>query len=327
MQYRVAAGEKLPLTQAQVRIDGHAVEARVYAEDAEHGFLPSTGTIVALELPSDIRVDTGIEAGGQVTPYYDPMIAKLIAQAPTRQATLDRLTHALDHTVIAGVRSNVAFLANLCRADEFRRGAVDTGFIERNLPRLGGVPQPRDNAAAAVGVTHLLNVTAANEAPSDDDSAPSESPGTTMTLPARRRAVDRDPDCHRRRECRCHITYAKDGARVAVDGADPATDAKVFTRGHDVYVVRGGRQPASRSAISPRQAWRRAQATASSKRPCTASAGSSRRVGDRVAIGQRLAVIEAMKMEHTLRAPFAGTVTQVPVRTGAQVVEARRSWC
>ena len=83
-QLRIAAGEKLPLTQGQIRLDGHAIEARVYAEDPEHGFLPSTGTIVALELPGDIRVDAGVEAGGQVTPYYDPMIAKLIAQAPTR---------------------------------------------------------------------------------------------------------------------------------------------------------------------------------------------------------------------------------------------------
>ena len=180
-QLRIAAGEKLPLTQGQIRLDGHAVEARVYAEDPEHGFLPSTGTIVALELPSDIRVDTGIEAGGQVTPYYDPMIAKLIAQAPTRQAALDRLTQALERTVIAGVRSNVAFLANLGRADEFRRGAVDTGFIDRNLPLLGAVPQPRDNGAAALGVANLLNAAAANEAGSSTVQRHPSPPGTAAT--------------------------------------------------------------------------------------------------------------------------------------------------
>ncbi len=322
-QLRIAAGETLPLTQGQIRIDGHAVEARVYAEDPEHGFLPSTGTIVALELPSDIRVDAGIEAGGQVTPYYDPMIAKLIAQAPTRRAALDRLTQALERTVIAGVRSNVAFLANLGRADEFRRGAVDTGFIDRNLPLLGAVPQPRDNGAAALGVANLLNAAAANEAGSFDSSAPSESPwdsGDGFQLGGARSIAI--PIVIDGENADATVTYAKDGARVAVDGADPATDAKVFAAGHDAYVVRGGRQT-------------RIQIRNFAAPSALASAGDGvikapmhgkvlevlAAVGDRVAFGQRLAVIEAMKMEHTLRAPFDGTVTQVPVRTGAQVVE------
>ena len=322
-QLRIAAGETLPLTQGQIRIDGHAVEARVYAEDPEHGFLPSTGTIVALELPSDIRVDAGIEAGGQVTPYYDPMIAKLIAQAPTRRAALDRLTQALERTVIAGVRSNVAFLANLGRADEFRRGAVDTGFIDRNLPLLGAVPQPRDNGAAALGVANLLNAAAANEAGSFDSSAPSEFPwdsGDGFQLGGARSIAI--PIVIDGENADATVTYAKDGARVAVDGADPATDAKVFAAGHDAYVVRGGRQT-------------RIQIRNFAAPSALASAGDGvikapmhgkvlevlAAVGDRVAFGQRLAVIEAMKMEHTLRAPFDGTVTQVPVRTGAQVVE------
>ena len=108
-QFQVAAGEKLPLTQAQVRFDGHAIEARVYAEDPENGFLPSTGPIVGLDLPMDVRVDSGVEAGGEVTPFYDPMIAKLIAHAPTRDAALARLTNALDHTLVAGVRTQRRF--------------------------------------------------------------------------------------------------------------------------------------------------------------------------------------------------------------------------
>src|SRR5580704_9142575 len=118
-QFRVAAGEKLPLNQAQIRLDGHAIEARIYAEDPENGFLPSTGRIVALQLPNDIRVESGVEAGSEVTPYYDPMIAKLIAHGLTRQAALDRLGDALvSHTQILGPRTNVSFLAALCRARE-----------------------------------------------------------------------------------------------------------------------------------------------------------------------------------------------------------------
>src|SRR5580698_6692662 len=162
-QFRVAAGETLPLQQPQVRINGHAVEARVYAEDPESGFLPSTGRIVAMELPADIRIDSGVEAGGEVTPYYDAMIAKLIAHAPTREAALDRLAAALDRTVIAGPRSNVAFLAALTRASEFRRGKVDTGFIDRNLAALGVVLRKADFAAAALGVEQLLKHKAGGE--------------------------------------------------------------------------------------------------------------------------------------------------------------------
>jgi 3-methylcrotonyl-CoA carboxylase alpha subunit len=114
-QFRVATGEPLPLGQAEVRLNGHAIEARLYAEDPEQGFLPSTGRIVALHLPDDVRVDSGVEAGGEVTPYYDAMIAKLIAHGESREAALERLLSALDRTVIAGPRSNVAFLAALCR--------------------------------------------------------------------------------------------------------------------------------------------------------------------------------------------------------------------
>ena len=320
-QLRIAAGEKLPRTQGQIRIDGHAIEARVYAEDPEHGFLPSTGTIVALELPHDIRVDAGIEAGGQVTPYYDPMIAKLIAQAPTRQAALDRLAHALDRTVIAGVHGNVAFLANLCRADEFRRGLVDTGFIDGNLERLGAVPQPRDNAAAALGVAQLLDAATAAEVASDDASAPSpwdscdgfQLGGTrSIAIPI---VIDGE-------NADATVTYAKDGARVAVDGAQSATDAKVFTAEHEAYVVRGGRQTRVRIRDFAAPSTSANAGDGVIKAPMHGKvlellAG----VGDRVEFGQRLAVIEAMKMEHTLRAPFAGTVRQVLVRSGAQVVE------
>ena len=155
-QFRVAAGERLPLTQAQIRFDGHAVEARIYAEDPENGFLPSTGKIVAVQWPENIRVDTGVEVGGEVTPYYDAMIAKLITHAASREAAVDQLADALDRTLIAGPHTNVAFLAALCRSDEFRRGTVDTGFIDRNLAALGAVPREPDYAAAALGVERLL---------------------------------------------------------------------------------------------------------------------------------------------------------------------------
>ena len=321
-QFRVAAGEKLPLTQKQIRIDGHAIEARLYAEDPEHGFLPSTGKIVALELPRDLRVDSGVEAGGEVSPFYDAMIAKLIAHAPTREAALDRLAAAVDRTLIAGVRSNVAFLAQLCRADAFRQGQVDTGFIDRNLARLGAVPHEVDRAAVARGVAHLLETASAAD-PIEDDALDADSAWAThdgfqlggvrsVTIP-----VVADGE-----SASATITYAHDGPRVTVDGVPAADDATVFRAEDEAFVVRRGRQTRVRLTNV-------AAATASAsgsdgviKAPMHGKVLELlAKVGDAVAAGERLAVIEAMKMEHTLRAPFAGVVMQVPVGTGAQVVE------
>ena len=143
-QFQVAAGEKLPLVQGQVRFDGHAIEARVYAEDPENGFLPSTGTIVGLDLPADIRVESGVEAGGDVTPFYDPMIAKLIVHAPSRDAAIDRMVDALDHTRSPACAATSPFSVRSAVRQAFREGKVDTGFIDRNFAALGAVPHGPD---------------------------------------------------------------------------------------------------------------------------------------------------------------------------------------
>ena len=321
-QFRIAAGEPLPLTQQQVRFTGHAVEARVYAEDPENGFLPSTGPIVALELPADIRVDSGVEAGGEVTPFYDPMIAKLIAHAPTREAALDRLAHALDHTLVAGVRTNIAFLNALCRAESFRLGKVDTGFIDRNLSTLAAPPHHSDHAAAALGAARLLadeaTATGAAEAGAEPHSPWAARDGFQLT--GTRSLVV--PILVDGQGADAAVSYTKEGMSVAVDGAAPAADGRVFEANGEAYVVRYGRQ--TRVRLKDMSA-----ATAESQ----GGDGVIRapmhgkvlqlfvNAGDAVAGGQRLAVIEAMKMEHTLRAPFAGVVADLRAATGAQVVE------
>ncbi len=107
------------------------------------GFLPSTGTLIALQFPDGVRVDTGVEQGSAITPYYDPMIAKMIAHAPTRDAALDKLATALERTIAAGPHTNLALLSALCRADEFRAEKFDTGFIQRNMATLGGASGDR----------------------------------------------------------------------------------------------------------------------------------------------------------------------------------------
>ncbi|TWS98459.1 acetyl/propionyl/methylcrotonyl-CoA carboxylase subunit alpha [Reyranella sp. CPCC 100927] len=134
-QLRVACGEAMPLTQDQLAIDGHAFEVRLYAEDPSRNFLPSVGTLKHLALPrrgSGARVDTGVRQGDAVTPYYDPMIAKIIVHGPDRAAALRRLQRALAETEVVGVRTNTALLARIAAHPAFAAGEVDTGFIERH---------------------------------------------------------------------------------------------------------------------------------------------------------------------------------------------------
>src|ERR671912_1946968 len=157
LQFRIAAGERLPFGQHELRMDGHAVEARLYAEDPEKGFLPSTGKLWALRFPDGeaIRIDTGVKEGDSVTPFYDPMIAKVIAHGATRDEALDKLSDALGKTAVAGPKTNLAFLKGLCDAPEFRAGRFDTGFIDANLGALGAVEQRLDAAAVAAGAARL----------------------------------------------------------------------------------------------------------------------------------------------------------------------------
>src|SRR5690606_28187997 len=130
---RIAAGEPLPLGQEDLAISGHAIAARLYAEDPASGFLPSTGRLHLLALPQDgdgVRVDTGVAEGGEVSRFYDPMIAKVIAWGPSRDAAVTGLSAALDRTAIAGVRTNAGFLGRILRNQAFRDGEIDTGFID-----------------------------------------------------------------------------------------------------------------------------------------------------------------------------------------------------
>ncbi|MGA8320141.1 MAG: biotin carboxylase N-terminal domain-containing protein, partial [Xanthobacteraceae bacterium] len=297
-QFRVAANEKLPLTQNQVRLSGHAVEVRLYAEDPEHGFLPSTGKIVALEFAKNIRVDSGVEAGGEVTPFYDAMIAKLIAHAPTREAALDKLAAALDQTLIAGPRSNLAFLTKLYRADEFRQGKVDTGFIERNLAALGAEPQPPDKAAAALGAAHLLaakdQALLSDDAPPDSVSSPwavrdgfQLGGARVVTLPI---VVDGESET-------ATVICGNWGMSVAVGGVPAAGDAKVFEAADEAYVLRAGRQ--TRVQLKDFSVATAGEATGDGviKAPMHGKVLEIlAQPGDSVTASQRLAVIEAMKM-------------------------------
>lgn len=168
LQFAIAAGAALPFTQADLSQRGHAIEARVYAEDAAAGFMPSTGTLHTFVMPTGlgVRVDAGVEAGDTISMYYDPMVAKIIVFDRTREGARARLDAALGETAILGVTTNIAFLRALLRHPAWAQGAVDTHFIERHLPEL--IPDaavlPPDAAVIAAALVSLQGNTAGGKA-------------------------------------------------------------------------------------------------------------------------------------------------------------------
>ena len=328
-QFRVAAGEALPLAQNQIRRSGSAVEARLYAEDPEHGFLPSSGKIYALRLPQGVglRVDAGVEEGGEVTPFYDPMVAKIIAHGATRKEALDRLSTALGETIVAGPRVNAAFLKALCDSKEFRAGAFDTGFIDANLKKLGATPQGLDAAAALAGAERLLAVrTASYSKPALSADPWSLADGFDLTG---RRVLGLDVLVDNRP---VHfIETVEKGARRLEAKGEPKRNPggapfSIVEAGNRVFVLRGGRQTEVRLADPlAGEAEAHGEGAGLIEAPMHGRlAALFVREGDLVERGARLAVVEAMKMEHVLNAPRAGRVGVVAYAVGAQVQQGAR---
>jgi 3-methylcrotonyl-CoA carboxylase alpha subunit len=321
MQLRVAAGEKLPLTQRDVKIDGHAVEARLYAEDAERGFLPSSGKLVALELPQaeGVRVDTGVTAGSVVSPYYDPMIAKVIAHGASRDAALDRLAAALGDTVVAGPRSNAAFLKALAEHPEFRAGRFDTGFIDRHLGELTTIDTAAEAGAIARAVEALLD--SAPQAASDESgwSDPwAANDGFALGAP---RALDLDVLIDGK-PAKAHVAWGQGGYRATVAGAPAADGMRIVPVDGGVYAFGRGVQRhvalKSYDTVDVDHLDGDGVVKAPMHGKVLAIFVAS---GATVTKGERVAVVEAMKMEHALLAPIDGVVGDIPAAVGAQIAE------
>jgi 3-methylcrotonyl-CoA carboxylase alpha subunit len=325
-QFRITAGEKLPLAQHQVRFEGHAAEARLYAEDPEHRFLPSTGKLIALQFPKreSVRIDSGVEAGGEVTPFYDPMIAKVIAHGKNRDEALDRLADALDDTVVAGPRSNAGFLATLCRAPAFREADFDTDFIDQNLTDLGATPKGPDSAAIALGAEKLLaledaRIVASRDRESEEPASPWDSADAFQLSGIRRLALPILAEGELRVAV---IAYSPQGPAVSVDGAQAAADAVAFADGDAVYVLRRGRQ----TKVTLRDA-ALDEAGDQDKSGLVRAPMHGKLLailveeGAHVVRGQRVAIIEAMKMEHTMVASVEGTIAEIAVAVDEQVAE------
>ncbi|MBA5777976.1 acetyl/propionyl/methylcrotonyl-CoA carboxylase subunit alpha [Stappia sp. F7233] len=314
-QLRVASGEPLPLAQDALSLNGHALEARLYAEDPDNGFLPSTGTLEVLDLPEGgaVRIDTGVVEGAAVSPFYDPMIAKVIAWGADRKQAFDALSSALGASAVAGPRSNLAFLKALVDHAEVRAGGFDTGLIDREIGALtqGAV----SDAAIEAAVAELVGGEATPQ-----QVAGWRDPWTladAFQFSGDRRigmSVEIDGEPRLVEICWSAGKLLRQGGALAAEGV------RVLRRGDAVWAIEGGRalkvarlDPLSRTIEDE-------HGTASIKAPMHGKViAIDVKPGDHVAKGDRLAVVEAMKMEHAVVAPRDGVVMSVPVTEGAQV--------
>jgi 3-methylcrotonyl-CoA carboxylase alpha subunit len=321
-QLRVAAGEKLPKTQGEIALSGHAFEARIYAEDASRGFLPATGTLHHLKFPEAgpaLRVETGVRAGDAISPFYDPMIAKLVVHGADRIAALGALSEALESTEIAGSVTNIAFLAALARDADFAAGDVDTGLIARKQETLvsGQVPSPGVVSAAVLAASGL------DALPEGDDPLSSLS-GYAHFHPIERRTSIRSGD----KELVAFVSAQADNRSVI--RFDGELEKHVVTNDHDwhtahwpghVTVFAGG---AAFDFAVPDPFAKAAEAEAGAGSMRAPMPGLVKIVraakGETVSKGQPLLVLEAMKMEHTISAPHDGVVADIAAE-GAQITE------
>jgi 3-methylcrotonyl-CoA carboxylase alpha subunit len=314
-QFRIASGEGLPLEQDEIPLSGHAVEVRLYAEDPDTGFLPSTGRLDILALPESegIRIDTGVEQGAEISAFYDPMIAKVIAYGPTREVALDRLARQFSAARIAGPKTNLAFLARLVANAEVRAGGFDTGLIDRDIAELtqGGV----SDGTVALAAASLLGRGGPAEAGGWSDPF---SVCDAFELAGTRKVgikveVDGEPR---------DVTVAWEQGRAVPlgAGASAGTGGDVRIAGAIAYALEGGRAV---KVVLVDQLARVAEeegGAAAIKAPMHGKViAVDVAAGDTVAKGARIAVVEAMKMEHAILAPRDGTVEAVFVSEGAQV--------
>ncbi|KZE32386.1 acetyl/propionyl/methylcrotonyl-CoA carboxylase subunit alpha [Chelatococcus daeguensis] len=341
---RIAAGEKLRFSQEDIRLDGWAVESRVYAEDPTRGFLPSTGRLVTYRPPAEgeadgarVRNDTGVVEGGEISIYYDPMIAKLITHAPTRAAAIAAQQRALDAFAIDGIRHNIPFLSALMAHPRWQEGRLSTGFIAEEFPDGFAMPKPEGEvaihlAAVAAAIDHLFNerkrrisgqlrsakpvrferervVMLGREAIpltiDDKDGALvlAFSDGRTVAVASSWRPGE--PVWHGRVDGKAIAVQVRPILNgVALAHAGTATEARVYTR-----------REAELAALMPEKV-----AADTSKQLLCPMPGLVKAIavaeGQEVKAGETLAIVEAMKMENVLKAERDGTVATIHAKEG-----------
>jgi len=339
-QLRVASGAPLPLQQEQLQINGHALEARLYAEDADKGFLPSTGTLRHLRLPvgsAHVRVDAGVEQGDAITPFYDPMIAKLIVWDVDRDAALRRMQQALADCEVVGVTTNAAFLRRLVMTDSFANAKLDTALIEREQAALAPRQGAADPALWALAAVAAVSTEPAASVDARDPHSPWQArDGWRLGQRAARRLTLEQGGTQQVVAVEGHgeswsievdgtpvsATGRLLGERLALQVGETLHRARVVRAGSELYLF--GSDGVQRVTLHD---------PVSEADQSVADAGSlvapmpGRIVatllapGTQVVRGTPLLVLEAMKMEHTLQAPADGTVQGYRVKAGDQVAD------
>jgi acetyl-CoA/propionyl-CoA carboxylase biotin carboxyl carrier protein len=323
-QLRVAAGEPLGLSQEDVRLTGHAVEARVYAEDPSRDFLPTGGTVLALSEPADARVDSGLRVGASVGSDYDPMLAKVISWGETRSEALNRLSAALADTVVLGVGTNVAYLRDLLHDPDVIAGRLDTQLVERRGRFTQATP---DHVLVAAALDKLLALQPAGPVIDPWDVPSGWRIGAPAGFSVRLDAGDRQ------------ATVRVVGSDVSVDGS-PAVRATARVEEpllrltfdgltHTYHRARSGpvlwlSEDGCSWAVAEHSLLEQSTAAGSGGGPVTSPMPGTvlvvkAAVGDRVTAGTPLLVVEAMKMEHTITAPVDGVLAELHVQAGQQV--------
>ncbi len=353
-QLRVAAGEPLPVAQASLRIDGHSIEVRVYAENADKGFLPSTGQLRHLRTPSavsfardagglakaPVRIDSGVREGDTISPYYDPMIAKLITWGTDRAQALSRMQAALGDFEVVGLHTNVAFLRRLMRCDSFANADLDTGLIERerNVLQPGArTPGARDLALASGLILALESQEArrANDArdpwrqPSGwrvgarlDRELSFVSAGSVLAVRAQYAPGGHTIHIGDTAVCLADLQWHETTRRLTGLAGSEAFDCGAVLDGETIHLF----GPDGPISLGYRHALADAGAAVDEGGSLTAPMPGKVIAllvakGAKVSRGQALVVMEAMKMEHTIAAPTDGEVIDILYQVGDQVGE------
>jgi 3-methylcrotonyl-CoA carboxylase alpha subunit len=345
-QLRVAAGQPLPKQQHELAIHGHAIEARVYAENPEKGFLPSIGTLQHMDTPShvafelgDVRIDSGVRAGDAISPFYDPMIAKLIVWGADRAQALARMAQALSEFHIVGLATNIAFLKRLVEGDAFAHADLDTGLIERNSATLFPPAGPAPLPALALAAVALVAV---------QTSVPGNDPWTSthgwrMNGTYRRRLAfgDEYAATTQAKVYAVDMAYHPHGWMLEADGKPhplalvaqhdgryairldgQAIQGTVRRAGETLHVFTGGQHHVLEwhdpLAHAGEHETADGRLTAPMPGKVVAVIASN---GQHVRKGEPLVIMEAMKMEHTIAAPSDGLVEEVLYQVGDQVAD------
>lgn len=351
-QLRIAAGAALPLAQEQIKTAGHAIEARLYAEDPERDFLPQPGRIERIdfrEASPHVRIDSAVEDKGDVPADYDPMIAKLIVWDEDRPAAIRRLHDALGDVRIIGLTTNVAFLRRIAAHEAFKRAEIDTGFIARHAGALLAKAPPASNEAlamAAIGLLCARDAAARLEASASSDpwSPWSRRDGWRLNDRAEERLCLREISGHGRDDLAIEVAYLRDGWRIGLPtGAHFSHARGALTGDGRLSVDLDGRRLSAAWVRSGGGLWLFPKGEAAHRfaliDPLADAARRSEpreglvspmpgriiallvEPGMRVEANQPVLVIEAMKMEHQLRAPTSGVVKEFKVRVGDQALE------